>query len=440
MCLLLLCLSSPVWAAGNLGKSEIAFSKGLLFFNDGKLEQAREQFLKAIQLNPENASVPYFIGMTYFERQEYPKAVSYFDRSIAKDGKVPEPHFYKAVSLYRMGRQEESLPEFEETQRLSSSGSLFDLAKSYQRSLTQPVANADEAAGQSVPAQTEKRWFLYGSLATQYDSNVILKPDTATAVSFASDQDDVFFGVRAGGSYQIVKKSAYRLIGEGNYYQSIYVQQNDFNYGLAHAELRHQIRKGRFAVNIPTSYEFSLLQTSKYLQSGALSPWASYALGNHLFFQASERFRYDDFFTPPSTLPQNRDAYNLQSEPAVYFLFDNRKRHVKVAYDFEANFAKGNDWDYKSHTVSGAFYNPLVWGINSYVTAAYTFNKQFKYIDSIIGTKRHDTTQCYGAVFSKEVLKGFTVSTNYQYQRGGSNIAFFQYKRHLAGVTFAYQY
>ncbi|QQR79270.1 MAG: DUF560 domain-containing protein [Deltaproteobacteria bacterium] len=267
-----------------------------------------------------------------------------------------------------------------------------------------------------------------------------MKPDTATAISFSSDKDDVFFGMRAGGGYHLIKSGAYRLTGEGSYYQSVYTQQNDFNYGMAHVELRHQIRKGKLVLNIPTSYEFSILQTSKYLQSGAISPWASYAVGSHLFFQVSERFRYDDFLQAASSVDQNRDAANLQTEPAVYFLFDNRKRHLKVAYDFEANFAQGNDWDYKGHTISGALYNPLFWGINSYLTASYTIDKQFKYVDSIIGTKRDDSGQSYGVILSKEILKGFTVSSNYQFQRGKSNIPFFEYKRHMAGVTFAYQY
>ena len=437
--LTLFSVSREVGAAGNLGKSDIAFSKGLLLFNDGKIEPARAEFLKSVKLNPDNASATYFIGMTYFQAENYSKAIPYFDQSITKNDSVPEPHFYRAVSLYRMGKEQESLPSFEKTEKLSGSGTLYDLAKSYRRSLTQPVASADEASGQAAP-KTEKRWFLYGSLATQYDSNVILKPDTTTAVTFASDQDDVLFGIRAGGGYHLVKKGSYQLTGEANYYQSAYVQQNDFNYGMAHGELRHQFKKGKFTLNIPMSYEFSILQTTKYLQSGGLSPWASYAVGNHLFFQVSERFRYDDFIQPPSSLDQNRDAENLQTEPTVYFLFDNRKRHFKASYNFEANFAKGNDWDYKSHTVSGALYNPLFWGINSYLTASYNFNKQFKYVDSVISTKRDDSTQSYGATLSKEVLKGLTVSANYQFQRGKSNIPFFQYKRHIAGVTFAYQY
>ncbi|QQR79269.1 MAG: tetratricopeptide repeat protein [Deltaproteobacteria bacterium] len=146
----------PIWAAGNLGKSEIAFSKGLLLFNDGKLDQAREQFLKTMSLNPENASASYFAGMTYFQKEEYSKAITYFDQSIAKDSQVSEPHFYKAVSLYRLGRRENSLPEFEKTESLSHSGALYDLAKSYRRSMTQPVANADEASGQSAPNKEEK--------------------------------------------------------------------------------------------------------------------------------------------------------------------------------------------------------------------------------------------------------------------------------------------
>lgn len=441
-CIGLVFLSTTLWAAGNLGKSDIAFSKGLLLFNDGKLEPAREEFLKAIQLNPENASADYFIGMTYFQSSQYLKAIPYFDRAIGKNESVAEPHFYRAVSLYRLNRRDDALHGFEATQNLATSGALYDLAKSYQRNLTQqPITSSDEVSGQSsISSPHNKRWFVYGSLATHYDSNVILKPDTVTAISFSSDKDDMMLGLRAGGGYHLVKKENYRLTGEANYYQSIYTTQNDFNYGLTHVEMRQQIKKGRFTLTIPATYEFSLLQTTRYLQSGFLGPWVSYALGNHLYFQVAEKFRYDDFIQPPSSLPQNRDAENLQSEPSVYFIFDNNRRHVRLTYNFEANFAKGNDWDYKAQTISGALYNPLFWGINSYVIASYNFYKQFKYVDSVIGEKRDDKVQMYSAILSKEVLKGFTVSTNYQYQRGSSNIAFFQYKRHIAGVTFAFQY
>ena len=140
----------------------------------------------------------------------------------------------------------------------------------------------------------------------------------------------------------------------------------------------------------------------------------------------------------PTNSAQRRDAINLEGELEQFFYFDGRQRYFKVGYLFENNWARGDDWDYLSHTVGGAFFTPIAWEVTTYLFGYYTIDKSFQNTDSVIGTRRDDSHQYYGIVFSRPIIDGITLSVHYTYRKNSSNQAFFQYNKHLAGVTFGF--
>ncbi len=428
-------MENQSFAAGNLGKSEIAFSQGLLDYNKHHYESARQHFLRALQLQPENAAAAHFVGMTFFETKDYQSSIRYFEKSISLNVKEAESFFYLGLSHYYLHQKEKALENFRKAESLAKEETLHDLAKSYRRNLE----GVKEASTSSF--QKDRPWFFYASLATQYDSNVSLYPLDITVATLSSDRKDVQIAPRVGGGTRWIQKQKYSLITEASYYQSLYPQLRDYNYGLAHVEVRQQFRIGKVSFIAPIAYDFSILKTTKYLESVPFALSAYYSLGNHLMLQLSQRIRYDDFFQTLTTSSQNRDAWNLQTEPGVYVFFDQKRtQFVKVSYIFETNRAKGDDWDVDGHTFSGSITSPLVWNVNANAFVNYTFFKKFDNVDSILGSRREDTYQSYGMTLSRDFFTGFTVSAQYQFFKNDSNTAFFKNRRHLTGVTFAYHY
>ena len=421
-------------AAGSRGKAEIAFSQGLLAYNRKEYAQAEKKFQRSHQLDPTRADAPFFLGMSRFRLERYPQAVQAFDDSIALKRDNPEPVFYRGLSLYRMDRKGEALADFKKAESLASEGPVKDLASSYARSLERgKTAPSEEGAG-----RPKKRWSFYGSLTTQYDSNVTLDPENITLASLPSDQGDVQLAVRVGGSYDVVRREKYRLVPEVFYYQTIYPDLEDFSYGLAHVEVRNEYRSGNLFLRVPVAYEFSILQTSKYLQSAQLNPSVSYLLAKYFLTQFSPKFRLDYFFQTLTNNAQDRDARNLQLEIAEYLYFDQKKRYLKVSYFYEKNWADGSDWDYQSHNIGVALFSPIVWKVSAYFSAGVTVDKDFDSVDSIIGVERDDFGFNYGLTLSRPVTDFMTVSTHYNFRHNSSNIGFFEYNKHLAGVTFGF--
>jgi tetratricopeptide (TPR) repeat protein len=430
----LLCAVVPdaARAAGNRGKAEIAFSEGLLSYNQGNYVSAERSFERSFRLDPTRADASFFLGMSRFRLERYREAISAFQASIDLNPKNPEPFFYRGLSLYRLDQKEEAKDDFKKAASIAPEGPVKDLAESYLRSLEE-----GKEAGAPGARRPRRRWAVYGSLTTQYDSNVTLDPENITIATLPADQGDLQIAVRVGGSYDLVSREKYRLVSEAFYYQTIYPDLEDFSYGLAHAEIRNEFRRGNLFLQFPAAYEFSILQTAKYLQSARFSPSVNYLWRNFLT-QLSPRFRLDSFFQTLTNAAQDRDARNLELEVAEYFFFEQRRRHFKVSYTFERNWADGNDWDYQAHHLNLSLYTPVVWRISATVSAGVTIDKGFDNVDSIIGTRRDDFAYSYGLTLSRPLTEFLTLSAHYYFRHNASNIAFFEYNKHLAGMTLGF--
>jgi Tetratricopeptide repeat len=80
-------------------------------YSMGEHKRAAEQFDLILKQYPNDLNAQFYGGMSYFQIGEYDKAISLFDKSLKNVFKIfrEESEFYKAVSLRKLGREEESL-------------------------------------------------------------------------------------------------------------------------------------------------------------------------------------------------------------------------------------------------------------------------------------------------------------------------------------------
>ncbi|GAI78228.1 unnamed protein product, partial [marine sediment metagenome] len=95
--------------------------RGLNHFNGGKYDQALQDYLKAMEY-PDNmmvaepyrggrsSQVHYFIGTAYEELGDMESANKHYQKSVNKkqDKELSEIHYYKALSLAKLGRKDEA--------------------------------------------------------------------------------------------------------------------------------------------------------------------------------------------------------------------------------------------------------------------------------------------------------------------------------------------
>ncbi len=426
---LLVTIPTLVEAAGPRGEAEIAFSRGLLSYNRKAYGEAEGRFEKAYRIDPSHRGAAFYLGMSCFRQEKYERAVEAFEMAVQLNPKDSEPYFYRALSLYRLGRREEALADFKEAAARAPEGGIREASSSYIRTLetkTQPA----------LPER--KRWFFNGHFSTHFDSNVSLNPEDITVATLPTDRSDIQIGLRAGGGYHVVDQENYRLTPEISYTQTIYPELISLSYGLSHAEIRNQFRFGHWGLTLPAAYEFALLGSSKFMQNVQSAPVLSYLAGNRFLTSLSPRVRYDIFSQTITNPAQDRDALNLHSEFSESVYFSQKRGFVRVFYQFENNWAQGADWDYRGHTVGAALLSPIAWKVSAFVYAGVTIDKQFQNVDSVLGIKRDDTLQNYGLSLSRPVTDFMTVSANYNFRHNSSSIPFFEYNKHLAGVTFAF--
>lgn len=104
---------------------------GFNYFKQGKYEQARESFKKALATQPDNCYSQTFVGRSLFEMKQYPEASEALDKAIefCQRNLIDEPHYYSALSYYRMGEKKKSIVRFEEVLKLYPNGKYSEKSK-----------------------------------------------------------------------------------------------------------------------------------------------------------------------------------------------------------------------------------------------------------------------------------------------------------------------
>ena len=89
---------------------------GLAYFKKEQFATASENFLKAIQLHPENCYAYSYYGRSLFEMRLHSEAEKVLERAIhlCRSKNFPEPHFFSGFNYYKMGNRPKAKLRWEE--------------------------------------------------------------------------------------------------------------------------------------------------------------------------------------------------------------------------------------------------------------------------------------------------------------------------------------
>jgi type IV pilus assembly protein PilF len=113
------------------GQERAYMNLGLLYFNQGDYQKAREAFLKTVNLQRESCTANTYLGKSHFELKNYPKAAEILDNAIGycQKNSYDEPHYYSALTYYRLGNIDKSMARFEEILKLYPDGQYRDKSR-----------------------------------------------------------------------------------------------------------------------------------------------------------------------------------------------------------------------------------------------------------------------------------------------------------------------
>lgn len=113
------------------GFAKAYINYGLLMFNQKKFDAALGYFDKSIQSEKDNCLANTYYGRSLFEMKDYERAAVALDRGISFCQKqlYDEPHYFSAVTYYRLKQKEKSIARFQEILKLYPNGKYRDKSR-----------------------------------------------------------------------------------------------------------------------------------------------------------------------------------------------------------------------------------------------------------------------------------------------------------------------
>lgn len=104
---------------------------GIAYFYKGKFAVARDYLKKSLGLKRDNCVSFNFYGRSLFELSEFTLAAETFDQAInlCKPSSFDEPHYFGALSYYKIGDKPRAIARLEELVSLYPSGKYYSQAK-----------------------------------------------------------------------------------------------------------------------------------------------------------------------------------------------------------------------------------------------------------------------------------------------------------------------
>lgn len=199
---------------------------------------------------------------------------------------------------------------------------------------------------------------------------------------------------------------------------------------------------GRFSVNLPVSYSYSLLRGpgyEKYSDLLSIGPMLRMFLGAEQILELFAGYNREDF-EPPLSEAGDRDWDGLHLYASWIWLFEPRA-FLNMRYDFTDENAEGIWWENKSHKGSANATYPITDNFKLQVNGSVEFTDfDNEMPDGAFMTKREDTTYQGGLGITWEFYKNTVFIVQYSRLRVNSNIGIYDYERDLYTTGFELRY
>lgn len=490
---LLMTVVTPTPPARASRASERAYTRGLVEFHAGRLQEALAHFDEAVAADPDDAVAAYYrgvararsgdvrgaaedlrkalaardsdrfafeLGVVLSHVGAYEEALPLLERGRRLPGAEAAASFFEGLAYLRLGRLEEASERFRTALRdraLAVAGHYYSAvvalragrSKEASAHLEKVVRLAPSSAmgieaGRLLGRREEKaepEGAMFGSFGFAYDSNVALKPDTKVAARRLGIEDsaDARFLLRAGLRTLLWRGRELRLGVGYEFFQSLHVDLDEFNVQAHRPVLTAVGRRGPFELGTQVGYDFFLRGTDSFLQRVVTTPWFGVrerGFGRTLIYYRMERRDVieDDF--------DIRDGFLHSAGLTQYAFVDGPQRWVSAGYRFdredpEGDRSEANRFAYDAHRfrLAGG------WSFPAWLdaVAAYEYRREIyprnSRVRSLSSRGRRDNIHEIKVALLRELPGGFDLAAQYVTQLVQSNDSDFERQRHIGSIA-----
>ena len=426
--------------------ADVAFQIGVLYFGQKEYDKA-EPFLREVYgADPKRPNIGYYLGFIEFQKQNFREALGYFRANVPSDDTFAQlASFYSSLTLARLGSPGQAKAEIDQALRLQPAS---------------PVTTPAQRLGEILGKAAEQEKFFRGELrlGVFYDSNVPVDPDRSGDVTAQA--------IRRGQPRQ---RSEGELVSLDLAYT--WLRTVDWEGTISHRFLEfynNRLTKFNSQSNTPTlsivnrgflpgpfgqlpyaaggqvSYDYISLGNRPFTQRWIVTPYVSILEDESNITTFQYRFQWKDFFHDEDFVRREiRDAKNYMVGATHFFLFEKGRHYLKLGYQYDAELAEGENWSYRGNRLLTGFQYTLPWWD---VRFRYDLDFHWRHyqnrtiFDSTPLAHRRDRQPLHLTGIAKDFLENFTVAIEYLFDQGRSNVAPFDYRRHIVTTSFAWRF
>jgi len=381
----------------------------------------------------------FLLGMVMVKEGKYSEALEYF-RKAEQDPKVAqEAAFQASLALAALNRLKEARASMEKVITLGPETQTADFAQRYMGLLEKRL-------------QETKPFRIGVSAGVDYDSNVTLQPGGAGAAAVTAGQGDLVYTQTATVEYNFLADKPFNILTQYAYYQNFHRRIPTFDL-LSHYWAvipTYNFSKGR--IWFPVSYNYADVQSDKYYTGFLWTPTLLYLLTPKVGLELGARYNRKTYWTPVFLPQDERTGNNFGFSTGLYYFFKRQTGFLQARFSYEHDNTQGSNWNNSTYRWLLALLYP--------VTDKLKFNcfldfyiQPFEHvffngatIDGFAGSpllqqpRRFDKTLISGVQATYQIYKGLEFNVHYFYTRDNSNIALYDYNRHIVGCQLGYKY
>lgn len=97
----------------NPNNDEALANLGMIYQQQGRLEEAENNYRQALTINPNNSNANYRLGTIIYEKGDVDSAIAYYNKSLEVDSKNSSAHFHLGEALVAKGEYSKAIEELQ---------------------------------------------------------------------------------------------------------------------------------------------------------------------------------------------------------------------------------------------------------------------------------------------------------------------------------------
>jgi tetratricopeptide (TPR) repeat protein len=455
---------------------DVAFQLGVLHFAQKEYDQAEPLLRQAYQADPRRPNIGYYLGFIEYRKKNYREALNLLRANVPSDDNFAQlAGFYAGLAAGALGFPGQARVEIEQAMRLQP---------------VSPLVAPMQRFGEILQKAESEEKFFRGELrlGVFYDTNVPVVPGSTTDITATFIRDDQKRRKSEGElasldlTYTWLKTPDWTGDASYRFLQTYNNRLTEFN-SQSHTPALTIANRGSMATalgqlpydaGLQLAYDYISLGNAPFSQRGIVSPYItlednrgkitiadqSFDFANLTTLQF--RFQLKDFADDDEVVRREvRDAKNYMIGPSHLFILDGGRHYLRFGYQFDAELAEGENWSYRGHRLVAGFqftipYEDIRFRYDvDYHLRDYQRNHSLQPATAPNTTKRRDREPLHQFAIAKDFVPDFLksslfcgangscslgVALEYLYDRTRSNLAVFEYSRHVVTTSMAWRF